>query len=748
MKDPRTMGKRSTGGRVFRRTSRKVFCQGARMVLACLFAWGVAGLTPASASTAYGDLNNFDVFNDTGQECHGFEIELDDVHSVDITYTFDWNHYGAPTIVENNSDPAHPKVFVRYTAKYDGVSFSAFTAVPGAPPSPTDGHMCTDPSVNIGCEHFGVGYYGTPSAVKYNWLIEDPAAPGTLIHGPAVNVATPSWTYSPPAPAQPAQVQAVILAPPPPPAPAFEFGEAVWVKAIVTTSHNNAVVELKDLVSDDPDNPNDKNWRNGEPDEVEIEWQILQTEFNNPAGANNELEGAAEDLPSGDEVVTRRYEFYKYVGPLDPETNEAKCDNYPQISDPTDPSYKAECDPASVTILGDYIGAQMAGFNVEAVLGLIDHVQDGDVGEPYTSRTLVVGGNTPYETQVTSGALPPDLVIASATGVLSGTPTTGGVFSFTVTATDADSVQVSKTYTLTVNGGAADLCAGVICNPADACHEAGVCDPASGLCSDPPSADGKGCDDGDACTLSDVCQAGVCTGGSAVQCGPSGVCHEPGVCDPATGTCAFAPMPDGTACDDGNACSRTDTCQAGTCSGTDLVQCTASDPCHVAGTCDGGTGACSNPTAPDGTACDDGNACTATDACQAGACTGSGQSPLCGSADLALILRAEERVKVGKRAELTVGARNRGPNAAAAVVATLSCSGVPFHVSQLSRGCRNDGGVISCSFGTLARKRHVAASVKLVPDAKGVLSCTAKVTSATPDPEITNQSRTVAIVVR
>jgi uncharacterized repeat protein (TIGR01451 family) len=421
-------------------------------------AFAASASTPAIASTAFGDLNNFDVFNDTGTDCHGFDIELEDVHSADITYTYDWNHYGAPTITEDSADPAHPKVLVRYAARYDVASgsFSAHTAIPSTTPSPTDGHQCTNPSVNFGCEHFGVGYYGVPSALRYHWLVEDPSAPGSLIRGPAVNVATPTWTYYPPAPAQPvAQVQAVIEVPPPAEVPVHEFGDAIWVKSIVTTSHSNQVVELKDLVSDDPDDPADENWTNGEPDEVEVEWQILQTEFNNPAGANNELAGGLEDLPDGDEVVTRRYEFYKYAGPLDPETNEAKCDNYPQVSDPADPSYKPECDPATVTVLGDYIGAQMAGFNVEAVLGLIDHIQDGDLDQAYTTRRIVVGGNTPYTTAITSGALPAGLSLDSATGVLSGTPTAAGQFSFTVTATDADAVQVGKGYTVTIHGPAA-----------------------------------------------------------------------------------------------------------------------------------------------------------------------------------------------------------------------------------------------------------------------------------------------------
>ena len=384
------------------------------------------------------------MINDTGQVCHGFEIELDDIHSTDITYTYDYNHYGAPKIRKDNTDPAHPKVFVRYeSAKDSSGNYLAFTAVPVVPVPPTQGHQCTNPGVNLGCEHFGVGNYGTPSVVRYNWLIDDGA--GNLIHGPAVNVPAPAWVYYPPAPLQPvAKVQAVLVAPPPPPEVVpKEFGEALWVKAIKTTTHNNHQPELRDLVSDDPDDPGDVNWANREPDEIELEWQILQKEFANPGAGNDELAGGYEDLPNGDEVVTRRYEIYKYAGAYDEETNEIVCDKYPDPA-PAMP----ECE---VELLGDDIGAQMAGFNVESVLGLIDHLQDGVEGEAYPDRTVVIGGNSPYDVTTTpADSLPAGLAIDPLTGILTGTPSEFGIFSFSVHATDADGVSVSKDYVMTI----------------------------------------------------------------------------------------------------------------------------------------------------------------------------------------------------------------------------------------------------------------------------------------------------------
>lgn len=416
----------------------------------CLLALGSAS---ARASIAYGSINNFDTVNDTGVECHGFEIELEDVHSTDITYTYDWNHYGVPQIGEDNSVPAHPRVSVRWvSAKNATGGWAAYTAIPAGPIAPTDGHMFTDPTVNFGGEHFGLGYMVSPTAVRYYWLLDDGS--GNLIRGPQVQVATPTFVYVPPAVVVPAQVQAAIVPPPPPAPPPLEFGDPLWVKEIRTSTHNHHEVPLRNLISEDPDNANDPNWRNGEPDEVEMEWQVLQTDYNAGAGggANGELQGAPEDLPNGDEVVTRRYEFYKYLGPLDAETGEAMAD----VVAPdgihgmgTKTVNGVETDLSVLVIVGDYIGSQMAAVDVDAPVGLIDHLQDGEVNVEYPPRTVVIPGNLPF-TATTLGALPAGMSFDEVTGILSGTPTESGTFAFTVNATDASTPDKSKSYALAI----------------------------------------------------------------------------------------------------------------------------------------------------------------------------------------------------------------------------------------------------------------------------------------------------------
>ena len=414
--------------------------------LAALAAAGLLSLQPASsrASIAYGSINNFDTVNDTGSVCHGFEIELDDIHSTDITYTYDYNHYGAPQITEDDAIPAHPKVFVSYqSAKNTDGTWASFTAIPSAPIAPTMGHQFTNPSVNFGGEHFGVGYRANPTNIVYNWLIDNGA--GVLVHGGTVSISTPVFVPVAPAAGAAVAIQAVIV-PPPPPAPppiVYEFGHPTWVKEIRTTSHNNNVVPLRDLVSDDPNNPPVKSWKNGEPDEVEMEWQILQTDSGNPAGANNQLDGAAENLNQGDDVVTRRYEFYEYTGPLDPETHEILDETVAADGIHGTGTY------ANVAVVGKYLGAQMAAAAAAAPVGLIDHVPDGVLNEKYTDRTVVIVGGNPF-VATTSGVLPNGMSFDPFLGVLSGTPTEAGAFTFTVNANAGTDPAVTKNYTFNI----------------------------------------------------------------------------------------------------------------------------------------------------------------------------------------------------------------------------------------------------------------------------------------------------------
>jgi len=71
-------------------------------------------------------------------------------------------------------------------------------------------------------------------------------------------------------------VVAAIPAPAVPNPAGKEFGEPSWVKVIKTTTHNANNVPLANLISDDKDGDGLADWQNAEPDEVEMEWKLLQ----------------------------------------------------------------------------------------------------------------------------------------------------------------------------------------------------------------------------------------------------------------------------------------------------------------------------------------------------------------------------------------------------------------------------------------------------------------------------------------
>lgn len=161
------------------------------------------------------------------------------------------------------------------------------------------------------------------------------------------------------------------------------------------------------------------------------------------------------------------------------------------------------------------------------------------------------------------------------------------------------------------------------CNATDQCHVDGQCNPIDGSCSNPIALNGLPCNDGDLCTTVDACLEGSCTGYQPVQCSAQDQCHDSGVCNSATGVCSNPNKQDGSSCSDNDLCTQTDECFSGVCVGNNSVVCPSPSACHKLGKCNTLTGICSNPLLEDGALCDDLDSCTGKSTCAAGVCIGS-----------------------------------------------------------------------------------------------------------------------------
>lgn len=313
---------------------------GGRALLLAFLA--VPGMMQAQV-TLFGSPSNFDVLNDTGQDAHGFEIELDGLTLADNVYVWPYSRYPHTTVAVPGG------IVIRYASSYNGSQYAVTTVMPAAF-NPTGGHSCVQGAIP-GCEHWGysVPYNAKVTQTIYRWLRDDPQNPGTLIPaaGQIVQVPPVSVVVIPPAqPGLPPAIEFQIPVPPPPPPPVpkpeAQYGVAKWVKVLKNDVPRQVAVE--DLLEDNPVVPLD-----GNPAQVETAWKLLQY---NPHSPNSGVLHSQGNLGQGAKAVVRKYELYKYSGPLDPLNGKALCGG------------DGLCTTPQPGELGDFIGNQMAAANV------------------------------------------------------------------------------------------------------------------------------------------------------------------------------------------------------------------------------------------------------------------------------------------------------------------------------------------------------------------------------------------------
>ena len=293
------------------------------------------------------------MFNDTGQECHGFEIELDGVSDADVTYTFGgpYQRYGNPTLVDFAGG-----VYVRYQSQYDTVDQEVPAGhAAGAGRDHPDrrsrllrraGSATTSPRLRT----LRRWPQRNPTKTVYRWLVGDPATRRAAADGHQGQHSGADLERRAAGGARQSARGAGGHPGRPPEEPGECSAKRMWVKVFVTETPNQPC----SIIS----SPTTRRCHRRQA-EIEIEWVLLADGPGGPECREKRAGTGEEQIGEGNESITRRYEFYKYTGNFSVE-GEALCE------DPINglPEDCGEVDANGLRGVGEYIGAQMAALNL------------------------------------------------------------------------------------------------------------------------------------------------------------------------------------------------------------------------------------------------------------------------------------------------------------------------------------------------------------------------------------------------
>lgn len=172
-----------------------------------------------------------------------------------------------------------------------------------------------------------------------------------------------------------------------------------------------------------------------------------------------------------------------------------------------------------------------------------------------------------------------------------------------------------------INGVCSAISDAVVYPPTPQCVNGAVCIPETGELNPVYFEDGFPCDDDDACTQVSYCSAGMCIGTDPLLCLSPDSCHAQGTCDPVSGSCTYAQLPDYTPCMGDNTTMTSSVCLSGTCIDGGPIFCPNSENECLRPRLDPELG-CVYEFVNDGTFCDDDDICTVDTVCQSGQCTG------------------------------------------------------------------------------------------------------------------------------